>query len=254
MTVSREVFSQVKTEQRSQKLQHIEAAWASIDELTSSSAYKRSTNVLGTALQYSQDQPILSAAKMLPTATPTHIASGQLLNLADVVRDAQQFLDAVRYQIGQDRVGRLVQSHISSESSPLIDICTRHVAQLNTMIQHIQAQLAEVQHANEEDARCLFLDLADAGVSDSRMIRKSAMKLCPPTPALPAHEEFKLVSSMKKISMGELSGQEKQIKREHQHELELPSQKVHHRESPHGMQEDSSKVVRTLNYDDTDLD
>lgn len=249
-TVYRDVFSQVKTEQRSSKLRNIERAWDLIDQLTEGDEYNRNKAVLATALQYSEDQPVLSAVKMQPDGSVGN-HSGQM-NLADVVRDAEQFIQAVRHRVAAAKTEKLVQSQTSLDSSSLVDACTHHIAQLNTMIQRIQKLLAQIKESNDEDARRLYLELADSGAADSNMMAKSAMKLCPPTPALPAHEQHKLVNSMKNITMAEMSGREKQIKREQLHQIEASTGGIVAHDQATEPDTNSGEVIRQLKYEDID--
>jgi hypothetical protein len=245
--IGRDIFSQVKTEQRSSKLRTIESAWDSIDRLVQGADYTNNKAVLATAMQYSKDQPVLSAVKIRSDASVGQQRSE--INLTDVVKDAKQFIQAVRHRVAAAKTGGLVES---LDSSSLVDACTHHIAQLNTMVQRTQKLLAQIKDSNDEDARRLYLELAGSSGADFNMMSKSVMNLCPPTPALPAHEQYKLVSSMKKITMAEMSGNEKQIKREQIQQIEgSTSAALQHdnREGsvPHTVDND---VIRQLKYED----
>lgn len=248
-TIGRDIFSQVKAEQRSSKFRAIESAWDSIDQLVQCADYANNQTVLATAKQYSEDQPVLSAAKMQPDASVGQQRSE--INLTDVVKDAKQFIQAVRHRVVTAKTGGFEKS---PDSSSLVDACTHHIAQLNTMIQRIQKLLAQIKDSNDEDARGLYLELAGSSGADSNMMAKSAMKLCPPTPVLPEHEQYKLVSSMKKITMAEMSGEEKQIKREQLQQIEGPASTTLQHDAcedsvPHTPGDD---VIRQLKYEDID--
>lgn len=249
--INRDVFSQVRATQRSQKLQTLGSAWESIRQLTDSDAYTRTKTVLATAIQHSEAEPELTRAMMQPDGPISNHKNSS--NLSDVIRDADAFIQTVRNRIAQAKTSRFVELHTSPQSSSLVDASTQHIARLSSMVQHVQLLLARIKESNDEDARLLYLELAGA-VPESDMVTTSTMKLCPPTPALPPHEEAKLANSLKKISMSELSGiaadsarRAKQLKREEQ--LQIDQQSGDLVSDGNSLDDQGGDVSRKLDYD-----
>ncbi|RLN96845.1 hypothetical protein BBJ28_00017960 [Nothophytophthora sp. Chile5] len=204
--MSRDVFSQERKAACAVTIEQVSATWQSIEAQLDSATHRRNQLVLETTVQYSEDQPVLSAAKLRPQEAFQDRRSGRL-DLGDTVKSAEQLIRRVRGCIQQGDSG---ESASAQDTAPIVDASNRHLATLTNMVQQLQRVLTKLKDANELEARGLSSELATqketADGKGAASLAGHAIKLCPPTPALPPHEEAQLARSLKKVSMTGLSG------------------------------------------------
>lgn len=195
--------------QRSTKMQNLEHAWTSIDEMLKSAKYGRMQSVLDTAAQYNDEQPILHAANLRPD--PPFRDHRGAVDLTDVVTNTEALIRMVRNRIQHGDFRNFGGSEHSSRMAPLLASSNRHIASLQTMIRQLQQDLAQIKDANEREARGLYIRMATSAIEeDSRDGKTPATldrrpNLCPLTPAQLLQQENRLVQSLEEVSMKELT-------------------------------------------------
>ncbi|KAF1330879.1 hypothetical protein FI667_g4915, partial [Globisporangium splendens] len=274
-TGTQDLYSHMGETQRSAKIDNVQRAWTSINEMLKSATWTRIQSVLDTTAQYNDDQPVLSAAALRPAHQASLDPNGSV-NLTDVVVNTQEWIQMARHRIQQQstihKSGEEDEQHDASRIAAVLASSSRHIASLQTMIHQLQRGLSQIQAANEVAARNQYIQLAsstlepnalDAKEAPSTAVKYPRLKLCPLTPAELLQQENKLVHSLKKVSMEELtdlaadSVRRSNQKREHE-SLSSGDKKmdVARQQTPPAV-DDLTGVIRKLEYyneDDGDHD
>lgn len=234
----RSLHSLVDESRRVTSLENLEAAWSVLDDVLKGATYAKSQSVLSTVAQYDAAPPVLAAAAIRPLQSAVEGRS-DTVDLSDVVRATETLLNRVRCRVQGSELDALHQS----EAASVLESSHRHVASLRSMVLQLQHTVAQITESNDVEAQSRYIRRT-AG-SDESVARGRPVGLCPLTPAQLQHEH-RLVQSLEKVSMGELTAlTAESVRRSNQ-------QKKSRLDDTNQDDVDDSNVVRKLQYSDAD--
>lgn len=246
------MFSHAGETRRSTNLQNLESAWSVIDDTLKSPVYTKIQSVLGTAVQYSTEPPILAAGDIRPSSAAQ--GRSELVDLSDVMKSTEALVDMVRSRV---RVGDLDNLN-QSQAGSVLESSNRHIRVLRSMVLQLQQLVAQIKEANELDARDRYIQMTANETGEGKLESRTPTRqvnLCPLTPAQIRQQESHLVQSLKKVSMEELTAlAAESVRRSNQRKARRLSSTEGREVAALSEAIGTDEVSRKLNYGDGDED
>jgi hypothetical protein len=239
-STGRRLHSLVDESRRVTALENLEAAWSVLDDVLDGPTYAKSQRVLSTVAQYDAAPPVLAAAAIRPLQSAVGGRS-DTVDLSDVVRATETLLNSVRRCVQGSELDALDQP----EAASVLESSHRHAASLRSMVLQLQHTVAQITESNDVAAQSRYIRRT-AG-SDESVAGGRPVGLCPLTPAQQLQHEHRLVQSLEKVSMGELTALTSESMRRSNQQKKSRLDDTNRDDDV-----DDSDVIRKLQYSDAD--